>query len=208
MIALFKTYWPHLLILAAVTAFGYKFGHDVGKHAQQADLQATIKTLRDSIDKKTAQILAYEQDKRQAAEQHAAALQKAKEDTAAQRARADQLAAELLQTQAELSQANEQRKKDIPHAIKNDGHAFTGIGPDSLRLYRANLGYTDYSLSGTGQAPGGAALYSADATRTRGGLSPAGLLGHSGDYGEWCLTLRGKLEQLNKFYNDNKERSK
>ncbi|MBG6248161.1 MAG: hypothetical protein EKD82_10970 [Candidatus Symbiopectobacterium sp. PLON1] len=63
-------------------------------------------------------------------------------------------------------------------------------------------------MSGTGQAPGGAALYSAYATRTRGGLSPTGLLNHSGDYGEWCLTLRGKLEQLNKFYNDDKERSK
>lgn len=204
MIALFRTYWPHLLILAAVAAFGYKFGHDAGERAQQTDLQETIKTLRDSSDKKTAQILAYERDKRLAAEQHAAALQKALADTAAQRARADQLAAELLQTQTELSQANEQRKKDIPHAIKNDGHAFTGIGPDSLRLYRANLGYTDDGLSGTGQAPGGAALYPADATRARGGLSPAGLLNHSGDYGEWCLILREKMTKLNQFYAERK----
>lgn len=133
-LTLFKTYWPHLMILAAVAAFGYKFGHSAGEHAKQTDLRATIKTLRDSSDKKTAQILDYERDKRLAAEQYAAALQKALADTAAQRARADKLAAELLQTQTELSQANEERKKDIPHAIKNDGHAFTGIGPDSLRL--------------------------------------------------------------------------
>lgn len=208
MLKLFRTYWLHLLILSAVTAFGYKIGHDAGQHAQQTDLQTTIKTLRDGSDKKDAHILAYEQDKRQAAEQHAAALQKALADTTTQRARSDKLAAELLRTQYALSQAKEERKKDIPHAIKNDGHAFTGIGPDSLRLYSANLGYADSGVSGTGQATGGAALYPADAARARGGLSPTGLINHSSDYGEWCLTLRGKLEQLNKFYNDDKEHSK
>ncbi|MBG6243249.1 MAG: hypothetical protein EKE20_16210 [Candidatus Symbiopectobacterium sp. Dall1.0] len=204
MIAPFKTCWPHLLIFAVVAAFGYQLGHNAGEHAQQTELQAAIKNLRDGSDKKDAQILAHEQDKRQAAEQQAAALREALADTAAQQARADKLAVELRQTQTELNQAKNTLKRKITDVVKTDGSTFTGIGPDSLRLYRANLGYTDNGLSGTGKAPGGAALYPADAPRPRGGLSPAGLLNHSGDYGEWCLILREKMTKLNQFYAERK----
>lgn len=199
MLKLFNTYWPHILILVAVAAFGYNIGHIKGKNARQTELQDAITYLSAENKLKTGQITVYENDKRIAAEQHVAALQKAIADADAQRQRADQLAAELLQTKAELNQTKTQLKRKIPDVVKTDGATFTGIGPDSLRLYSASLGYPADDLP---QTSGGAAVYPADASRARGGLSPAGLLDHSADYGEWCLTLRGQLEQLNKFHND------
>ena len=50
-------------------------------------------------------------------------------------------ATQTLDAQAALLQ------KDIPHAIAQDaasgGHCHSGLGADSLRLYRRALGYTD-----------------------------------------------------------------
>lgn len=202
MLKLFRAYWPHILIIAAVAAFGYNIGHIMGKNARQTELQTTITYLSADNRLKNGQIKVYENDKRIAAEQHVAALQKAIADADAQRQRADQLAAELLQVKAELSKTKTQLKRKIPDAIKTDGATFTGIGPDSLRLYRASLGYPADDLP---QASGGAAVYPADALGTRRGLSPAGLLEHSADYGEWCLILRENMTKLNQFYVERKQ---
>ncbi|QHP82378.1 hypothetical protein EO763_22205 [Pectobacterium odoriferum] len=199
MLKLFKTYWPHILLLAAVAAFGYNIGHIKGKNATQTELQETVTYLQADNKLKASQILVYEQDKRIAAEQHVAALQKAIADADAQRQRADQLAAELLHVKAELSKTKTQLKRKIPDVVKKDGATFTGIGPDSLRLYRASLGYPADDLP---DAASGAAVYPADAARPRRGLSPAGLLDHSADYGEWCLILRENMTRLNQFYTE------
>ncbi|MFJ5319229.1 hypothetical protein [Pectobacterium versatile] len=197
MLKLFKTYWPHILILVAVAAFGYNIGHITGKNARQTELQEAITYLSAENKLKTGQITVYENEKRIAAEQHVAALQKAIADADAQRQRADQLASELLQVKTELSKTKTQLKRKIPDVVKTDGATFTGIGPDSLRLYRASLGYPSDDLP---EAASGAAVYPADAARTRGGLSPVGLLDHSADYGEWCLILRENMTKLNQFY--------
>ncbi|MEQ9868584.1 hypothetical protein ABRP77_04690 [Pectobacterium odoriferum] len=197
MLKLFRTYWPHISILVAVAAFGYNIGHIKGKNATQTELQETVTYLQADNKLKASQILVYEQDKRIAAEQHVAALQKAIADADAQRQRADQLAAELLQTKAELNQTKNQLKRKIPNVVKTDGATFTGIGPDSLRLYRASLGYPADDLP---DAASRAAVYPADAPGPRRGLSPAGLLDHSADYGEWCLILRENMTKLNQFY--------
>ncbi|MGQ7746669.1 hypothetical protein ACUNDQ_20995 [Pectobacterium brasiliense] len=199
MLKLFRAYWPHILILVAVAASGYNIGHIAGKNAKQTELQEAITYLSADNKLKAGRITAYEQDKRIAAEQHVAALQKAIADADAQRKRAEQLAGELLQTKAELNQAKTQLKRKIPDVVKTDGATFTGIGPDSLRLYRAGLGYPADDLP---EATNRAAVYPANARSASSGLSPTGILSHSADYGEWCLTLRGQLEQLNKFYND------
>ncbi|AIK14251.1 hypothetical protein GZ59_24540 [Pectobacterium atrosepticum] len=197
MLKLFRAYWPHILILVAVAAFGYNIGHIAGKNAKQTELQEAITYLSADNKLKTGQITVYEQDKRIAAEQHVAALQKAIADADTQRQRADQLSVELLQTKAELSKTKNQLKRTINDVVKKDGATFTGIGPDSLRLYRAGLGYPADDLP---EAASGAAVYPADAVRARGGLSPAGLLEHSADYGEWCLILRENMAKLNQFY--------
>lgn len=199
MLKLFRAYWPHILILVAVAAFGYNIGHITGKNARQTELQEAITYLSADNKLKTGQITVYENDKRIAAEQHVAALQKAIADADAQRQRADQLAADLLKTKAELSKTKTQLKRKIHDVVKKDGVAFTGIGPDSLRLYRASLGYPTDDLP---QTSGGAAVYPADARSSARGLSPAGILSHSADYGEWCLILRENMTKLNQFYTE------
>ncbi|EHD21538.1 MULTISPECIES: hypothetical protein [Brenneria] len=198
--SLLRAYWPQIVMLLAVALIGYKFGHSAGQQAHQSELQKTITTLQTDNKRQAAQLFDYEQEKRIAAEQQVAALKKAREQEAAQRARADKLAADLLDAQTELEQTKKELKRMIPYAVTNDGTAFTGIGPDSLRLYKISLGYPADSLPGTGEAPRRAAVYPADAIRASGGLSPAGIITHAADYGEWCLTLKGKLEKLNQFY--------
>ncbi|MBN3237685.1 hypothetical protein H5A46_10070 [Pectobacterium versatile] len=199
MLKLFRAYWPHIVIVAAVAAFGYNIGHIKGKNATQTELQEAVTYLSADNKLKASQVLVYEQDKRIAAEQHVAALQKAMADADAQRKRADQLSTDLLKIKAELNQTKTQLKRKIPDVVKTDGTAFTGIGPDSLRLYRAGLGYPADDLPA---AASGAAVYPADARSSSSGLSPAGLLDHSADYGEWCLILRENMTKLNQFYTE------
>lgn len=33
-----------------------------------------------------------------------------------------------------------------------------------------------------------------------GGLSPSGIVGHSAEYGKWCLSLRDRLQAINDYY--------
>ncbi|MCI4216302.1 hypothetical protein [Dickeya dianthicola] len=185
--------WLPLVFIVAAAGVGYNTGH-------QAGYNAGVASQRDENQQLTAQVLAAEQEKRQAAERQVAALQQAQADATTQRVRADELAVELLDVKTELTKTTQKLKKGIDRAVKNDSNAFTGIGPDSLRLYRAGLGYADDAV-GMSDAPGRAAVHPADAASPGGGLSPAGLLNHAADYGAWCLTLRGQLEKLNAYYN-------
>lgn len=110
---------------------------------------------------------------------------------------AHQVGVELLQSRGELASAQRQLKQRIPHVTHSDGPRFTGLGPDSLRLYRQLLGYTtadpaadlpsaDTGNAGEAAAPAGAAA----------GLPPDDLLKHAADYGAWCRQLD---QQLNSY---------
>lgn len=202
-----QSYWPQIIFILAISVVGYKVGYAVGFHANQSALLQEVSDLTSENQRQSDQLFSNEREKRQTAEQQIAALQQVRAKEAEQRTRADQLSLELLQAKTALEKDKVKRKTEFPDAIKKDGNAFTGIGPDSLRLYRANLGYPDHGVSDTGETASGATLHPANATRTGGGLSPSGLLNYSSEYGEWCLTLRGQLEKLNKFYDD-KERNK
>lgn len=59
----------------------------------------------------------------------------------AQQQRGEQLATDLLAAQNALQASSNQIQQEIPHVTSSDGNAFTGIGPDSLQLYRSALGY-------------------------------------------------------------------
>lgn len=50
---------------------------------------------------------------------------------------AHQLGWELIQTRARLADTQSQLKQRIPDAIRTDGQHWTGLGPDGLRVYRA-----------------------------------------------------------------------
>lgn len=102
---------------------------------------------------------------------------------------AHQVAWELLQTRQQLEATQRQLKQRISNAINSDGASFTGLGPDSLRLYRQLLGYpaggeTDVPATDTGDAD-----QAHQTTGTEEGLPPADLLEHAADYGEWCQKL-------------------
>lgn len=110
---------------------------------------------------------------------------------------AHQVGVELLQTRGQLANTQRQLKQRIPDATRTDGPRFTGLGPDSLRLYRQFLGYSaadpaaDLPSADTGNA-GEAAAPTGAAT----GLPPDDLLKHAADYGAWCQKLD---QQLNSY---------
>ncbi|WP_050570933.1 hypothetical protein [Dickeya zeae] len=192
--------WLPLVFIVAAAGVGYNTGHQVGYNVGVATLRDENQQLTLKNEQLAAQVLAAEQEKRQAAEQQVAALQQAQADATAQRVRADELAVELINVKTQLTTTTQRLKKGIDRAVKNDSGAFTGIGPDSLRLYRASLGYADDAV-GMSDTPSGVAVHPANAASAGGGLSPAGLLNHAADYGVWCQTLRGQLEKLNAYYN-------
>ncbi|MEN2427243.1 hypothetical protein AA0N74_14425 [Chromobacterium vaccinii] len=136
--------------------------------------------------------------------QHAAELKQRAEDnahtlaaaSAEQKRLADlahQVGWQLLQTRGELARSQAQLKERIADATRNDGAAFTGLGPDSLRLYRAALGYAD-SGSGLSSADAGNAAKTDSSGTAREGLPPADLLNHAADYGRWCQELETQLD--------------
>lgn len=138
-------------------------------------------------------------ERRQLAEKNQAVLQAALAKQAELAEQARLLSLSLEAAQRKLATTQQQLKKRIAYAVQTDGQHFTGIGPDSLRLYRAVLGYPDAGAAGVPNTTGGNAEHSANASSAR-GISPGPLLDHATEYGAWCLTLRNKLEALNAFY--------
>lgn len=120
----------------------------------------------------------------------------------AYRDKADALAAQLLAKNNELTLTRRKLEEKINALTLKDGAGFTGIGPRALCLYSANLGYSSGPECSQylSAANGGDAGYSAETGSTGAGLSPAGLLRHSGEYGEWCQVLRNKLNTLRQLY--------
>nr|WP_241391889.1 hypothetical protein [Serratia proteamaculans]ULG15993.1 hypothetical protein 591p_00142 [Serratia proteamaculans] len=164
---------------------GYAQGYDLAELRYQGKL--------------SRQQSAWESERREVAEKNQAVLQAAldKQEELVEQARLLSLSLEASQRQ--LATTQQQLKKRIAHAVQTDGQHFTGLGPDSLRLYRAVLGYPDTGAAGVPNATGGNAEHSTDASAAR-GISPGPLLDHATEYGAWCLTLRNKLEALNAFY--------
>jgi hypothetical protein len=149
---------------------------------------------------------AWDTERRQLAESNQQALQTAlaARDAEAERGRTLALALQEKQTALELAQ-RKLSKQEIENATLRDGAGYTGIGPDSLRLYLTGLGYPgdDQPRSGgdaVSEAADRNAIHSTDARTAKHGLTPQALLSHIKRYGQWCLTLRNKLESLNEYY--------
>ncbi|MBX9268767.1 hypothetical protein [Chromobacterium violaceum] len=136
--------------------------------------------------------------------QHASELKQRAEDnahtlaaaSAEQKRLADlahQVGWQLLQTRGALARSQAQLKERIADATQRDGAAFTGLGPDSLRLYRAALGYAE-SNSDLPSADARNAAKTDASEAASAGLSPADLLNHATDYGRWCQELETRLD--------------
>ncbi|WP_247652068.1 hypothetical protein [Serratia symbiotica] len=177
--------------LALGTAGWFLHHQGYGQGYNQAELHYQVKLSQQQSD--------WDIERRQRAEKNQAVLQAALAKQAELAEQARLLSLSLEATQRQLATTQQQLKKRIAHAVQTDGHHFTGLGPDSLRLYRAVLGYPNTGAAGVSNTTGGAAEHSADA-RTAGGISPGPLLDHATEYGAWCLTLRNKLDALNAFY--------
>ncbi|EFX7053213.1 hypothetical protein VYN02_001039 [Shigella sonnei] len=113
------------------------------------------------------------------------------------------LSAQFLAYQEQAAKKAADLKRRLNDALSHDGAAFTGIGPDGLRLYRDALGYTT-TPPGAGQrlpaATGVDVANPPHASTARAGLSPSGLITHAAEYGAWCQQLREQLYSLNQFY--------
>lgn len=177
-----------LAIITVLGGIGYGVYH-TGYQAAAHDWQA-------KLDKQKAD---YESTLRLQAEARAKELAKAAADQQAFAQLAHQLGVTLLATESQLKAKQQQLKQRIPDAIRMDGQHWTGLGPVSLRLYQAELGYTagDPGLPETN--PGDAAKAD-QADRTGAGLSPEDILAHAGDYGAWCGALEAKFDSLITFH--------
>ncbi|MFB9159928.1 hypothetical protein [Chromobacterium violaceum] len=108
---------------------------------------------------------------------------------------------QLLQTQGQLARSQVQLKERIADATLNDGQAWTGLGPDSLRLYRAALGYPERD-PGLPAADAGDAGEASQASAAKRGIPPADLLNHAADYGRWCQELETRLDSYIRLYQE------
>jgi hypothetical protein len=170
-----------VLPLAVVAYLGYDLGHT------QASRTAELAQAR------LAQ--QYTAERAQDSQLHARQLQASQARYLVLQQQANQIGSELLHTRAALAQAQAQHRKRIPHVTQQDGPAFTGLGPDSLRLSQRFLGYTDTDLAAAvPAADAGHAAATAEAAPAAAGLLPRDLLAHAADYGQWCQQLENQLQ--------------
>lgn len=170
-----------VLPLAVVAYLGYDLGHT------QASRSGELKLAR--LEQQ------YAAERAQDSYLHARQLQASQARYLVLQQQANQIGSELLQTRAALAQAQAQHRKRITHVTEQDGPAFTGIGPDSLRLYQRFLGYADTDLAAAvPAADAGHAAATAEATPAAAGLLPRDLLAHAADYGQWCQQLQNQLQ--------------
>lgn len=170
-----------VLPLAVVACLGYHLGHT------QASRSGELKLAR------LAQ--QYAAERAQASQLYARQLQASQARYLVLQQQANQIGSELLHTRAALAQAQAQNRKRIAHVTQQDGPAFTGLGPDSLRLYQRSLGYTDADLAAAvPAADAGHAAATTKAAPATAGLLPGDLLAHAADYGQWCQQLQNQLQ--------------
>ncbi|AXE34025.1 hypothetical protein [Chromobacterium phragmitis] len=129
------------------------------------------------------------------AEKQSQALAAANAEQARLNDLAHQVGWQLLQTQGQLARSQAQLRERIADATRNDGQAWTGLGPDSLRLYRAAFGYSERDPGLPAADAGNAGDASQTGTAER-GLPPADLLNHAADYGRWCQELETRLDSF------------
>ena len=114
---------------------------------------------------------------------------------------AHQVGWELLQTKQQLEATQRQLKQRITDATHTDGPSFTGLGPDSLRLYRQFLGYPP-AVKLVCPKPTPDMLEAATAAGTEAGLSPTDLLEHAADYGQWCQQLDAQVSAYIRLHSE------
>lgn len=193
-----------LLIVAVLVGAGVWFGMTLSGETLKAQALTFSQEKQKLTDDFAAQKSAWDKERLAAASNYAADLQAAINSQKAWQDKADALSRHLAEKEQAHSRTVSDLKRRLNNALESDGDTYTGIGPASLQLWRESLGYERAeSLSagyGLPETRSGAAGHPGNASGTGGGLSPAGIISHSGEYGKWCLQLRDRLQALNDFY--------
>ena len=177
-----------LLLPLAVAGW---FGFDAGRRHAASDWQTRLA----SLDASHARALQTMADAR-AAELGAALIEQQRLDALAQ-----QTGRELIATRARLADSRRELTRRIDDATRHDGDRFTGLGPDSLRVYRAARGYPERDPA-VPAADAGHAAQAGAATGADTGLPAADLLEHAADYGQWCRQLDAQLSAFLRLHGE------
>lgn len=134
MINLLRLYGGPLFVAVLVLITGFMLGDTVTKARLTPQIAAAERALSDAQ-------FAFVQAQKNAADFNNQALREAAAKQQALNATNEKLTADLYATTTALAQAKQQHDRSIPNALGKDGKTYTGIGPDSLRVYTAALGY-------------------------------------------------------------------
>lgn len=203
---LLKAEWASLLVIAALLGGGIWLGVSITSGRLAAQKAGYEQTLRQHDQAFADERTQWQEQKTAAANQYAADLKEALRQRDAEQARADLLTANLAKSTSDSERRISDIKRRLNDALKRDGSAYTGLGPDGLQLWREALGWSVSNTAGPAaghsvpEAPGSAAHDTGDARATRGGLSASGIITGSAAYGQWCLSLRDRLQALNDYY--------
>ncbi|AXG42214.1 MULTISPECIES: hypothetical protein [Photorhabdus] len=135
--------------------------------------------INQEIENRQEAELSFYRAQKATAELNAGALHDLIEKQQAQQHANEKMSNDLYAAITRLSQATQRIEQSIPDALSRDGSAYTGIGPDGLRLYQTALGYHhaapgDFSLPGHSARSAATAAETADAAfrGTTGAVDP------------------------------------
>ncbi|GHD63807.1 hypothetical protein [Jeongeupia chitinilytica] len=175
-----------LRVGAIVLSFGM-----VGWLGFYAGTSSTTRVYEARLSKQQSE---HDSEARDAAESAASTLRSALEKQRFFADEARRLGLQLLNTDAALTKTKELLNAQINQAVRVDGPRYTGLGPDSLRVYSTALGYTATGGDTGAAADPGNAAEARQAPGAEQGLPPQDLLAHARDYGQWCQQLEGRLD--------------
>ncbi|WP_036769198.1 hypothetical protein [Photorhabdus australis] len=109
--------------------------------------------INQEIENRKEAELSFYRAQKATAELNAGVLHDLIEKQQAQQHANEKISNDLYAAITRLSQTTQRIEQSIPEALRRDGSAYTGIGPNGLRLYQAALGYRhaapgDFSLPG------------------------------------------------------------
>ncbi|TDB43272.1 hypothetical protein [Photorhabdus luminescens] len=144
------------VVMVCCVAFG------LGNKLAELRLQPKIDQ---EIENRQAAELSFYMAQKATAELNAGALHDLIEKQQAQQHANEKVSNDLYAAITRLSQTTQRLEQNIPGALSRDGDAYTGIGPDGLRLYQTALGY-HHAASGDFSLPGHSARSVATAAET------------------------------------------
>ncbi|KNC89914.1 hypothetical protein [Trabulsiella odontotermitis] len=200
-----KDNWKTLLVIAVLLGGGVWVGMFLSEKALTEQALTFSQEKQKLTDDFSAQKSAWDKERLAAASQYAVDLRAALDRQKAWQDKADALSRQMAEKERQHTRTVNDLQRRLNDALESDGGTYTGIGPASLQLWRESLGYPGAESitagHGLSEAASSATGNTGNATGTEGGLSPSGIISHSGEYGKWCLLMRDRLQALNDFYN-------